>query len=574
MSRTFSTHAVRNVQSLDGSWQLSMPIGSSQISIDQQSDVVTYDYAVPSVWENIRGRESYRGQAVASRTFTIDNAGPFRLVFKAVSHTATVYVDGEKVGSHHNAYTPFAIDLSHLEAGSHDLSLHISNEHGEISALHIPNDYYNYGGITRPCELQQLRSPLYIRYCHATPKMVDSHWQATLRTCIVNLSDKPIDAALTVEIADQSAAFDARSFAPGVTHIDGEIRCPDAKPWEPKTPNLYNIDATLADAEGNAIDDWRDRMGFREISVEGNRLFLNGRLMFLFGFNRHEDHADYGCALPLEAIRRDLDLIEDMGANAIRTCHYPNDERMLDLCDERGFLVWEENHARGLSEEQMRHSKFREQCATCIDEMINWHYNHPSIVLWGILNECASESEYGRSCYAEQFEQVEALDQSRPTTYASCKHNTDICQDLPDVCGWNWYLNWYTTEDSTHTLQDRLDWLATTPAKGKPMIASEFGGGAIPGVRDPFRQAKWSEERQVKILEADLKEYLDPERFAGAFIWQFCDCRVHENMFSKRPRTMNNKGVVNERRQPKLSYGLVRSRFDEFAAKLAAMDAV
>ncbi len=84
----------------------------------------------------------------------------------------------------------------------------------------------------------------------------------------------------------------------------------------------------------------------------------------------------------------DLDLIEDMGMNAIRTTHYPYDGRFLDLCDERGIYVWEENHARGLGLEQMSHPLFVQQCENCNREMVEHHYNHPSIIIWGILNEC------------------------------------------------------------------------------------------------------------------------------------------------------------------------------------------
>ena len=123
-----------------------------------------------------------------------------------------------------------------------------------------------------------------------------------------------------------------------------------------------------------------------------------------------------GCAIPLQLMVQDLDLMRDMGANAVRTCHYPNDELFLDLCDERGVLVWEENHARGLDLEHMMNPNFDIQCENCIREMIENHYNHPSIVIWGILNECASETEEGRKKYAAQYAQIRRMDQSRPTT--------------------------------------------------------------------------------------------------------------------------------------------------------------
>ena len=121
-----------------------------------------------------------------------------------------------------------------------------------------------------------------------------------------------------------------------------------------------------------------------------------------------------GRALPFAAIQQDIQIATDLGANAIRTSHYPNDELFLDLCDEQGILVWEENHARGLSLEQMENPNFEYQAEKCIQEMINAHINHPSIIIWGILNECASDTEYGYECYKKQYDLIQKLDSSRP----------------------------------------------------------------------------------------------------------------------------------------------------------------
>jgi len=227
-------------------------------------------------------------------------------------------------------------------------------------------------------------------------------------------------------------------------------------------------------------------------------------------------------------------------------------------------MVWEENHARGLSIEQMCHPKFREQAATVIDEMINWHYNHPSILLWGILNECESATPEGRRLYAEQFRQVRRLDRSRPVTFASCRHHTDICQGLPDICGWNWYFGWYSSKDVKSGVRDELKFLHSTPARNKPIIVSEFGAGAIPGFYDPIRRAKWSEDRQCDILAENLREYLTNPRFSGAFVWQFCDVRVDEAWSNTRPRCINDKGIVDGNRRKKLAYQTVKKFFHRY----------
>ena len=83
----------------------------------------------------------------------------------------------------------------------------------------------------------------------------------------------------------------------------------------------------------------QERVGFRNIAIDGTRVFLNGKPLQIKGVNRHEDHPDWGYALPEHLMLRDLDLLEELGANSVRGSHYPNDQRFLDLCDERGIFV-------------------------------------------------------------------------------------------------------------------------------------------------------------------------------------------------------------------------------------------
>jgi len=221
--------------------------------------------------------------------------------------------------------------------------------------------------------------------------------------------------------------------------------------------------------------------------------------------------------------------------------------------------------------------RFREQIAASTTEMVEWHRNHPSIVIWGCLNECNSHKRENRADFARVLRLLKRLDPSRPTTFASCFYDKDLCFDLCDIVSLNRYMGWYHG-DITETngaeaigldLRQWLRWLHSPRSRGgagKPVIFSEFGGAAIYGCRNPGVCQKWSEDYQARLLEAQLDVYLNHPAVSGAAIWQFADCRVTRGHFSTRARTHNNKGTLDEYRRPKLAYDTVR-RLMRAAAK-------
>ena len=477
-----------------------------------------------------------------------------------------VFVDGNQVAEHYNAFTQFEAVVKNLPSGVHKLSVLVDNSFSEASALHVENDYQSYGGISRGVVLEKLPKH-YIRQMHFTPIYREGSWYAKIKLVIASLTKEAWDGTVNVTLKNgETEAFlcsetcSMKENEDELTIETDEIACKAVSAWAPEHPTLYQVAAQLQDESGCVIDDLIDRVGFREVKTQGKDILLNGKKLQIKGFCRHEDHPQFGCALPLSAIMQDLQLARDMGANSIRTSHYPNDELFLDLCDELGILVWEENHARGLSEEQMRNPNFERQCETCIREMIAAHYNHPSIYIWGILNECASDTEYGKSCYKAQFELIESLDKTRPRSFSSCRFKTDICFDLVDVVSYNIYPKWYHNTPVAEYLDDLYKWIQTTSGEGKPFLITEVGAGAIYGYRTPAK-VKWSEEYQVQALEEQLNAILSYNDCSGVYIWQFCDVRVTNDWWSTRPRTMNNKGIVDEYRRPKLAYETVKKIF-------------
>lgn len=551
MIRLFDTHYIREIRELDGMWDFYMEDFGKK-----------YRLPVPGCWEQHPDFMQHRGKGTYIKKVYIKNGGNVRLEFKGVSHSADVYFDGEKIVHHYNAFTPFSALVKNVAAGEHEIKVEVDNTFGEHSALHIPNDYYTYGGITRPVSLE-IVPDVYIKNIRFTPYISDGKWNAKTEVRLHNLSSESLDAEIKVTLGSfsRSATVSINGESEKDFVIDAVFE--DVRSWSNEDPALYMLNATLA-VNGEETDDLIERVGFRTVEVRDTRIYLNGEPIYLKGFNRHEDYAVDGCAISMQHMVQDMDLMQDMNANALRTCHYPNDERFLDLCDERGIMVWEENHARGLVLKDMLNPNFERQCEDCIREMIENHYNHPSIVIWGILNECASETEEGREMYKKQYDQIRSMDRSRPVTSATCRHFTDICLDLPDIVSFNMYSGWYKDCPIDERNDQEIEWIKSSGGDNKPIIVSELGAAAIYGYRDRSR-CKWSEERQADLIRDNLEVYMNDERITGVFIWQFADCRVTEEgeWFATRARCHNNKGVVDEYRRPKMSYDTVKDMFEK-----------
>lgn len=549
MERLFETHHVRKGCDAAPLWTLT--------TLDEGGLSVPEKMIIPGVWESLPQLRNYHGRGVFEQQITC--GGNIRLWFGGVSFRAQVTLDDSQIAAHYGAYTGFDAVVKGVTPGAHTLRIEVDNRFGEDSALHIPNDYYAYGGINRPVIIEEVADS-YIKSLHVTPVLVDGIWHAKIMAHVRNLTLQEKRYTLRLEI--QGVSVDKMVLLPinGEAAVAADIVCPKAQTWSPENPALTTITATLM-KNNEPLDDLIERFGFREIKVEGKQILLNGKPIRLKGFNRHEEMADFGLAVPMEAMVRDVQLLRDLGANCVRTCHYPNDPRFLDLCDEFGLLVWEEAHSRGMSEAQMKNPHFMEQLKQCAQEMVDQHFNHPCIFIWGCLNECADNTEYGADCYRKTFHLLHELDHSRPATAALLEREGTLVAGDTDVVSINIYPRWYNNASVSAGLAKKINECVTRGGKDKPIIISEIGAGAIYGYHDPLGEAKWSEERQCTILREQIEGVLTHPDCTGLFLWQFADVRVDESWFSGRPRTFNNKGVVDEYRRPKLSYALVKELF-------------
>lgn len=550
MERLFPTHCIRKSDPAPALWTLT--------TLDAGGLDAPVKVLVPSAWEMIPALHNYRGRAVYECKAMC--GGNVRFCFGGVSFRARVLLDGVELASHYGAYTAFDTVARQVPYGVHTLRVEVDNRFGEDSALHFGNDYYSYGGITRPVTIEQL-SDVYVRQLHVTPIRTRVGWEARVEAIVANLSDSAMTCEVRLTIGEEAPVSVPVTIAPGAeTVVAQTVACGTVQPWNVDAPVLYDAAAEIF-SDGEPVDDLRERFGFRTVEVVGKDILFNGEKLVIKGFNRHEEYGAFGCAVPVESMAHDIHLMKDMGANAVRTCHYPNDPRFLDLCDEMGLLVWEESHARGIEEAGMRNPSFMLQNHLCTREMVMQHYNHPSIFIWGCLNECADDTEYGAECYRLTYRLLDMLDESRPMTAALLDRPGGKVYGDSDVVSINIYPRWYYESPVSDSIDKKRREIIAGGGGDKPLIISEIGAGAVYGYHDPIGEAKWSEERQCSILREQIEAVLTHPDCTGIFIWQFADVRVDDSWAMKRPRTHNNKGVVNEDRQPKMAYKLVQELF-------------
>ncbi|MFG3341380.1 glycoside hydrolase family 2 protein [Glycomyces sp. NPDC048151] len=553
MARRFPQHVIRPVTSLDGLWDFAFLGDAEPGEVDLAALAFDDLMAVPGCFDATPKYAGRRGLA-AYRTRVRTSEGLQRLVFDGVQHWCRVYWNGELVREHAGGFTRFWAETESA-AGEAEITVLVDNRFDDRSPLHMEHfDWYAYGGISRGVELHRLE-----------PLHIDG-----LKIDTLSVADRRVRVRIDYTGAEAGTAAlgiecDGRALVSETVDLDAsgsltrELEIPWAAPWSPESPQLSTLTATLGG------DDLRERFGLREVRTANARITVNGEPVVLKGVNRHEAHPQFGHAQPEALLVNDVQQLLDLGCNFVRGSHYPLDPLFLDLCDEAGILVWCESIGWQYPVEHLTDPAFVEAQLAHIGEMVAASQNHPSIILWGILNECPSWSDEGHPVYATLLGRLRELDPERPVTYASINAHDDKCFDLVDVVGANTYPGWYFGD--VPDIPGELDRIAAhVDALGfadKPLIISEIGAGAVPGWNDAHGSL-WTEDYQSSLLDTTVGHILDgQDRIQGLAIWVLGDFKTTElrRMALTRPRGVNDKGLIDEYRRPKQAFRTVQAHF-------------
>ena len=449
------------------------------------------------------------------------------LRFEGASIKATVRVDGRPVGSHLGAFTAFAFEVTDFMKADREVRLEVDVDNRlDETTQPLSADFSVYGGLYRRVSL--IETP---------PVCIDPVTDGADGVSLAVNTNGTVVA--TIHVLGGPTATETRTF-----------RIPEPKLWTPETPNLYTQRVEIAG--GDAVD---VRFAFRTFEFRADGFYLNGVRRQLRGVNRHQDRAGKGWAVSPADEEADLRLIKEMGADALRTAHYPQSRHIYDLCDELGLICWVEypNVNRLVFTET-----FERNVQSQVREMIRQLAHHPSIAMWGLWNELEMvglgwnlDPALTRDFLVRLREHVRALDPTRPTVAATDRPQARQVNDVTDQLAYNRYPGWYSQEAMREMLDDML------MADDRPIVGmSEYGvGGSVkqhgdPSIAVPPAGAWHPEEYQAGRMHENLLELQREKRIWGHFVWAMFDFGA-DRRTEGETHGINDKGLVTADRQTK-----------------------
>lgn len=468
----------------------------------------------------------YEGSMIFTRKFLYTRQkDDERMILKigAANYLCRVFLNKKYVGMHRGGSTPCYFDLTDLLEHENRILIQVDSTRRNNQVPTLDTDWFNYGGIYRDIEL--IRVPrVHVKEFRIALEP-DSNFKKI--RALVRMSEEITGTAiLTIRelgIEKEIPVFEGR----------GELLF-EAEPevWSPENPKLYDVELSC---EGDEV---RDRVGFREIRVRGMDIVLNGKSVFLHGISCHEDSVPNGKGLTDEERIENIRIAKELGCNFMRVAHYPHNERMAQLADELGILLWEEVpvywNIHFDSEDTYQDAENQ------LKELIYRDYNRASVIIWSVGNE--NEDTDPRLQFMGNLARcAHELDHTRAVS-AACLVNfkknaiEDRLEQHLDIIGLNEYCGWYTAD------LKMLPALFANSKPQKPVIVTEFGADAYAGLHGTVTD-KGTEECQAFVYEKQIETIRNIPYIKGMTPWILYDFRCPRRT-SVNQKYYNTKGLL------------------------------
>lgn len=385
------------------------PVGSYRRSFD-----------VPDEWEN---REVF-------------------VSFQGVKSAFYVWVNGEKVGYSEGSFTPAEFNITeHLERGENTIAAEVYRwsdgswleDQDMIDLSGIFRDVFLYSTPEVHMRDLDVRTDLDDQYTDATLQLdVDvknygdeDHGEYTVEASLYERDDRRHGGAESKEPGERVTTLSTTtSVGTDGNTVSLETDVTDPAKWSAEEPNLYSVVLSLTDSQDRTVEAMSTRVGFRELEIQDAQMLINGEPIVFKGVNRHDTHPDLGQAVSEESMIRDVELMKQFNINALRTAHYPNDSRLMELCDEYGLYVMDEANieSHDLAYGQNFPGEFprwKEACVDRVRNMVERDKNHPSVVMWSL----GKEAGVGENFHT-MTEWIHENDPTRPVQYYALNYLT------------------------------------------------------------------------------------------------------------------------------------------------------
>ena len=283
-------------------------------------------------------------------------------------------------------------------------------------------DFFRYSGVGRDCYLYA-RDKKHIQDIRVTPDLDNQYKDGTLNIAI----DLKGSGTVALDLTDAQGKSVATADLKGSGKLNTTFNIANPAKWTAETPNLYTLTATLKN--GNNITEVIPiKVGFRKIELKGGQILVNGQPVLFKGADRHEMDPDGGYVVSLERMIQDIKVMKQLNINAVRTCHYPDDNRWYDLCDEYGLYVVAEanveSHGMGYGDKTLAKNPIYAKAHMERNQRnVQRSYNHPSIIFWSLGNEAGMGPNF-EHCYTW----IKNEDKTRAVQYEQARTSefTDI----------------------------------------------------------------------------------------------------------------------------------------------------
>lgn len=472
------------------------------------------------------------------------------LYFGAANYETVVYVNGKKQGTHIGGFTAFNYDVTDaLKEGQNNVIVKVDNKrHPEGIPTQI-FDWWNYGGITRDVMLVQVGKTFIQDYSIQLNK---KNWQNIQGW--IQLNQPQAGVEISVNIPELKVAQKVVTDAQGRAEVSFK-----AKPvlWSPENPKLYAVQIS----KGSEV--LNDEIGFRCIETQGKKILLNGKHIFLRGISIHEETAfKEGRVKSADEARTLLNWAKELGCNYVRLAHYPHNELTVREAEKMGIMVWSEipcywtidwenPDTYANAEHQLR-------------DMICRDKNRANVIIWSIANETPHSDPRDKflsslAKYARTQDGTRLISMAMEVTSASNYHNRlqDNMNEYVDVISFNQYIGWYRdTEDAA-----KMTWEVPYD---KPVIISEFGGGAVAGWHAD-KKVRFSEEFQEDLYIESLKMMDKIDGLSGLSPWILKDFLSPRRPLPDTQDWFNRKGLISNTGQKKLAFYIMQKYYENKA---------